>query len=177
MFHQRTRDGINVRETTAQKSLLPPETNSMTDERERERERERDRERERERERDSEPKRETGRGEVKTERCTLHNSRQERDKDRERGRRRRRRKKELVSCGQSPKGQGRMDTSLPLCTMWGGGYIRGAYPLGGFDFGPHLVDGQGGRVASMRGESKGLVAGQKPLELQYYFGPFSKAAK
>ena len=48
MFHQRTRDGINVGETTAQKSLLPPETNSMTDERERERQRKRKRERENE---------------------------------------------------------------------------------------------------------------------------------
>ncbi len=48
---------------------------------------------------------------------------------------------------------------------WGGV----AYPWG-VDFGPYLVDGRWGAASKV----SFLV---KPLELQYYFAPFSKAAK
>ena len=41
--------------------------------------------------------------------------------------------------------------------------------LGGVDFGSYMVDGQGGKA------KVSLLA--KPLELQYYFALFSKAAK
>ncbi len=49
----------------------------------------------------------------------------------------------------------------------------------GVDFGPYLVEGQYGGVVSMGGGSakpKVLLL-TKPLELQYYFAPFSKTAK
>ena len=59
----------------------------------------------------------------------------------------------------------------------GGGTIHGevAYPWGGVDFGPHLVDGQQG-VTSMAGGNKAKVSLlAKPLQLQYYLTLFSKA--
>ncbi len=58
--------------------------------------------------------------------------------------------------------------------LWGGWY----FSWGGVDFGPYLVEGQQGGVASMGGSAKPKVLLlATPLELQYYFAPFSKAAK
>ncbi len=49
---------------------------------------------------------------------------------------------------------------------------------GGFDFGPYLVDDLQGGGFHGRGKAKPKVSLlAKPLELQCYFAPFSKAAK
>ena len=69
------------------------------------------------------------------------------------------------------RGGGRWHVRGGGASVGGGGWNT----PGGFDFGPSLVDGRQGGVASMEGwgEPKvSLVA--KPLELQYYFA--SKAA-
>ena len=47
-----------------------------------------------------------------------------------------------------------------------------AYPWRAVDFGPYLVDGWQGGVASFRGKAK--VSLLVPMELQHYFAPFSK---
>ena len=66
-------------------------------------------------------------------------------------------------------------------TFHGGGVVLSmgvAYPCpGGFDFGPYMVNGrQGGGIHGGSAKPKVLLL-TKLLELQYYFAPFSKAAK
>ncbi len=52
------------------------------------------------------------------------------------------------------------------------------YPWGGVDFGPYLVEGwQGGGIYGGGSAKPKVLLLAKPLELQYYFAPFSKAAK
>ncbi len=62
----------------------------------------------------------------------------------------------------------------PPCTTAGVGWH---HSVGGFDFCPNLVDGQQ-RVTSKVGGGKPKVSSNlKPLELQCYFAPFSKACE
>ncbi len=63
-------------------------------------------------------------------------------------------------------------------TFHGGGTSWGvAYPWG-VDFGPYLVEGwQGGGIYGGGSAKPKVLLLAKPLALQYYFAPFSKAAK
>ena len=64
---------------------------------------------------------------------------------------------------------------MVLHVTGGGTSVVGDTSLGGVDFGPCLVDGQGGGIHGGMGGGQAKVSKQRLL--QYYFRHFSKAAK